>query len=209
MSTLTRLDAPQVLRAVYDEASESLQVTITSAMVELDNDQFLLGRNAADDDDVELIKADASDNVQIGSAANASTINLISSTNITGDLGLTGGDVDITGSIALSGLLQANGTTQLNANIQVEGTVTPALTVGAQEINKMCGTVNFAAAASTLVVTNSRVTTSSLVICTIRTVDATATAVTSVVPAAGSFTITLNAGATAETSVGFLVINPS
>lgn len=77
---------------------------------------------------------------------------------------------------------------------------------GAQTINKTSGTVNFAATATTLVVTNSLVSTSSLVFAMVRTADATAT-IKSVVPASGSFTITLGAAATAETSVGFFVIN--
>lgn len=79
-------------------------------------------------------------------------------------------------------------------------------TTGAQTINKTSGTVNFAAAASTLVVTNSLVSATSIVLCVVRTADATAT-IKSVVPTAGSFTITLGAAATAETSVGFMVTN--
>jgi hypothetical protein len=88
----------------------------------------------------------------------------------------------------------------------VDATNTATGTTGAQTINKSAGTVNFAAAATTLVVTNSLVSTSSLVFCTIRTNDTTAL-IKNVVPAAGSFTITLNAAATAETSVGFIVHN--
>jgi hypothetical protein len=56
------------------------------------------------------------------------------------------------------------------------------------------------------VVTNSLCTTSSIVFATIRTNDTTAV-IKNVVPAAGSFTINLNAAATAETSVGFFIIN--
>lgn len=85
-------------------------------------------------------------------------------------------------------------------------TVTTGGTTGAQTIDKPSGTVNFAAAATTLVVTNALVTTSSIVFAVIRTNDTTAT-IKNVVPAAGSFTITLGAAATAETSVGFFVIN--
>lgn len=88
----------------------------------------------------------------------------------------------------------------------VDATNTAPGTTGAQTINKSAGTVNFAAAATSLVVTNSLVTASSLVFCTIRTNDATAV-IKNVVPAAGSFTINLNAAATAETSVGFIVHN--
>jgi hypothetical protein len=88
----------------------------------------------------------------------------------------------------------------------LDATNTAGGTTGAQTINKPTGTVNFAANASTLVVTNSLVTTSSLVFCEVRTADATAS-IKSVVPGSGSFTITLGVAATAETSVGFLVVN--
>jgi hypothetical protein len=88
----------------------------------------------------------------------------------------------------------------------VDQTITAAGTTGAQTINKAAGTVNFAAGASSLVVTNSLVTTNSTIYCFVRTNDTTAL-LKNVVPAAGSFTINLNAAATAETSVGFLVIN--
>jgi hypothetical protein len=85
-------------------------------------------------------------------------------------------------------------------------TVTGGGTTGNQTINKASGTVNFAAAASTLTVTNSLVTTSSIVFAVVRTNDSTAT-IKNVVPGSGSFVITLSAAATAETSVGFFVIN--
>lgn len=92
-------------------------------------------------------------------------------------------------------------------NYQLNRTITAGGTVGARTIDKPAGTVNFAAAATSLVVTNSTVTTSSIIFTTMRTADTTCTFVKSVVPAAGSFTITLNAGCAAETSVGFLVTN--
>lgn len=87
-----------------------------------------------------------------------------------------------------------------------DATNTAGGTTGAQTINKPSGTVNFAAAATSLVVTNSLCTTSSIVFATVRTNDTTAL-IKNVVPSAGSFTINLNAAATAETSVGFLIIN--
>jgi len=89
---------------------------------------------------------------------------------------------------------------------KVDTTVTSAGTTGAQTINKMSGTVNFAAAASSLVVTNSAVGASSIVLAVIRTNDTTMTSV-QVVPSSGSFTIYANAPATAETSVGFFILN--
>jgi hypothetical protein len=79
-------------------------------------------------------------------------------------------------------------------------------TTGNQTINKPSGTVNFAAAATAITVTNSTCSANSIVLAVVRTNDSTAT-IKNVVPAAGSFVITLTAGATAETSVGFLVLN--
>jgi hypothetical protein len=93
-----------------------------------------------------------------------------------------------------------------NGKISYLATNTAAGTTGPQTINGPSGTVNFGIGASSLVVTNSLCTTSSIVFATVRTNDATAY-IKNVVPAAGSFTINLGANATAETSVGFFIIN--
>lgn len=94
----------------------------------------------------------------------------------------------------------------LSAALQLPATNTTAGTTGNQTINKPSGTVNFATAASSLTVTNSLVTANSIVFAVVRTNDAAAV-IKNVVPTLGSFTITLNAAAGAETSVGFMVIN--
>ena len=88
----------------------------------------------------------------------------------------------------------------------VDQTITAGGTTGNQTINKAAGTVNIAASGTTVTVTNSLCTTSSTVYAVLRTNDATAT-LKNVVPASGSFVITLTAAATAEVSIGFLVIN--
>ena len=93
-----------------------------------------------------------------------------------------------------------------NGKISYLATNTAAGTTGAQTINRPSGTVNFGIGATSLVVTNSLCTTSSIILPVVRTNDATAT-IKNVVPGAGSFTINLNAAATAETSVGFFIIN--
>lgn len=80
-------------------------------------------------------------------------------------------------------------------------------TPGAATINKPSGQVAIAAAAASVVVTNSLVSTTSIVLPVIQTADATLTFIKSCVPASGSFTITGNANATAATKVGFLVFN--
>jgi hypothetical protein len=73
--------------------------------------------------------------------------------------------------------------------------------------NATRGRAAFAAAASTCVVTNSQVTANSMVVVTLRVNDATLTAIKSVVTAAGSFTVTGIAAATAAAAFDFLVLN--
>lgn len=79
-------------------------------------------------------------------------------------------------------------------------------TVGAVTMNKPAGRVIVAAAATSIVVTNSLVTANSIILVTIAQNDSTAV-IKNVVAAAGSFTITLNAAATANTAVNFLVVS--
>lgn len=85
-------------------------------------------------------------------------------------------------------------------------TVTTGGTTGNQTIDKPTGTVNIAAAGTTVTVTNALCTTSSIVLCNLRTNDTTAY-IKNCVPGSGSFVITLGAAATAEVSIGFVVIN--
>jgi hypothetical protein len=93
-----------------------------------------------------------------------------------------------------------------NGKVTQDCTVTAGGTTGNQTINKPCGTVNFAAAASSISLTNSTISANSLVRCFPRTNDSTAKSCVAV-PGSGSATLVLNAGATAETSVGFEVVN--
>jgi hypothetical protein len=88
----------------------------------------------------------------------------------------------------------------------VPKTITAGGTTGAQTINKTAGSVNFAAAATSLVVTNSFVDADSVIIATVGTNDVTMTSVQAVA-AAGSFTLYANAAATAETRVNWFVAN--
>lgn len=109
-----------------------------------------------------------------------------------------------------AGLLEVNsGTTGTFRDVKVrqyyaDFTITAGGTTGNQTINKARGTVNIAAAGTTVTVTNSLCTTSSIVLAVIRTADATAR-INNVVPAAGSFVINI-ASATAEVSIGFEVL---
>jgi hypothetical protein len=124
--------------------------------------------------------------------------------------GLSGGISFRTGDPLASGTTTQTSTEKLrlgaDGKITVLGTNTAAGTTGARTINRASGTVNFAAGATSLVVTNALCTTASIVFATVRTNDVTAV-IKNVVPAAGSFTINLASAATAETSVGFLIIN--
>jgi hypothetical protein len=88
----------------------------------------------------------------------------------------------------------------------VDATITSGGTTGNQTINKALFSVNFAASSSTLTVTNNLVTTSSLIICTVQTNDATLKSVAAVT-AAGSVTLYANQAATAETKVACNVFN--
>ena len=93
-----------------------------------------------------------------------------------------------------------------DAKLVLDHTITTAGTTGNRTINKPTGTVNMAAGANTLTVTNSFCKTTSLVFPVIRTNDTTAV-IKNVVPSNGSFVINLTANATAETSIGFMVVN--
>lgn len=129
----------------------------------------------------------------------------ISITNQVNTAGSESGDLIFStqsGGTAISEKMRITGAGGLTIN----ATNTAAGTTGNQTINKASGTVNIAAAGTTVTVTNSLVTASSIVFAVIRTNDATAT-IKNVVPASGSFTINLNAATTAETSIGFFVIN--
>ncbi len=99
------------------------------------------------------------------------------------------------------------GTTSLGyRQVFLDATITAGGTTGAQTINKSAGSVNFAAAATSLVVTSNKVTASSIVICTVATNDTTLKSV-QCVPTAGSFTMFASAAATAETRVSFWILN--
>lgn len=79
-------------------------------------------------------------------------------------------------------------------------------TTGNRTVNKVRGFNAFAAGTSAITITNSFVSTSSQIVCTIMTNDATAL-LKNVVPGSGSFVITLNANTTGITKVAWTVIN--
>lgn len=85
-------------------------------------------------------------------------------------------------------------------------TLITAGATGNKTINKSAGQVRIAAAGTTVTVTNNLVTARSIVIAVPASNDTTAQ-VKNVVAAAGSFTINMVAGVTAETPVSFVVFN--
>ena len=87
-----------------------------------------------------------------------------------------------------------------------DATIITAGTTGNQTINKALFAVNFAAAGTSLTVTNSLVSANSLVVCTVQTNDTTMKSVAAV-PASGSVVLHANAAATAETRVACNVYN--
>ena len=105
-----------------------------------------------------------------------------------------------------AGSFQTDGALTVGGNVIFGKTITTAGTTGAQTINKTTGRVNFAAAATSLVVTNSLTTANSICHVTIATNDATA-ANEKCVTTAGSFTIYLGVAPTAETAVNFTITN--
>lgn len=101
---------------------------------------------------------------------------------------------------------EGNAPNYFAGDMRLDKTITAAGTTGAQTINKNAGSVNFAAAATSLVVTNDRVTANSIIQCTVAANDNTLKSV-ACVPGSGSFTMYGNAAANAETRVNFLVVN--
>lgn len=136
------------------------------------------------------------------SGAGGSDLNIYNTTKGNISLTNTAGSITIqTGSSTAPQL-----TVDSTGRFIYQATNTATGTTGDQTIDKPTGTVNFAAAASSLVVTNALVKSTSLVFIQIIGTDATAKSAT-VSISAGSFTINLNAAATAETKVAFWVIN--
>jgi hypothetical protein len=111
-----------------------------------------------------------------------------------------------TGALVVAGGIGAAKSIYAHTGFLTDRTITAGGTTGNQTIDKPQGTVNFAAGATAITVTNSLVGTSSVVFVVVRTNDTTAT-IKNVVPGAGSFVINLAAAASAETSVGFMVFN--
>jgi hypothetical protein len=147
---------------------------------------------------------DAADDITINSEAGRTSLGDIEGSG--NETILVVDDPNRTVRPSVHGAVSLGATTQGYRQLFLDATVTTGGTTGAQTIDKSAGSVNFAASAVSLVVTNNTVTASSIVVCTVATNDATLKSV-QCVPAAGSFTMFGNAAAAAETRVNFLVIN--
>ena len=105
------------------------------------------------------------------------------------------------------GVIQRTGAAAFNpANFDLNSTVTPAGTTGARTINQPAGSVNFAAAAESLVVTNNLVTANSVILLTVASNDSSTDSV-HLTQTTGSFTIYVDNPPDAELRVNFLVVN--
>jgi hypothetical protein len=115
------------------------------------------------------------------------------------------GDVILAGGNGSGGIAHFIGVTDTNG-FTTDGGVTAGGTTGNRTINTIWGTVNFAAAATSITVTSNITTTASIIIPVKRTADATCN-INNIVASNGSFVINMTAACTAETSVGFFIIN--
>ena len=133
----------------------------------------------------------------------------VTSSNYT-DIFINDTETSLTGTTHNFADWQIGGTSKFKVRnsglIVLESTITAGGTTGNQTINKPTGTVNIAAAGTAVTITNSLVTASSIVYAIARTNDATCE-VKNAVPGSGTVTINMSAACTAETSVGFLVVN--
>lgn len=116
------------------------------------------------------------------------------------------GALNVYGDLNVRNNLTVRGKTDLGQEITANKRVIPAGTTGAAVIHTPIGAVNFAAAAASLVVTNSYCTVNSIILATVATNDTTMLSVKAVA-GAGSFTLYAGAAPTAETRVNFLIIN--
>lgn len=132
---------------------------------------------------------------------------LFASSGGTTELRISTGVATFTGSIAGA----TNGASDLGTSSigfkRLYLDYTNTATIGAVTINKAAGRVNIAAAATSIVVTNSLVTAASKVDAWPAAADANTPRLTSCVPGAGTFTITVTPAPAADQAWDFLVIN--
>lgn len=116
------------------------------------------------------------------------------------------GIAEFIGTVSLNSETSFFGTASINGDLHIDRTI--SVTAGNATINKNLGTVNFAAGANAIIVTNNRVMATSQIIVTPQNIDTTCTAFAVNNKASGSFQIrAANSSCTAQTSVTFLILN--
>lgn len=99
-----------------------------------------------------------------------------------------------------------SGNVVITGSLALPATITAAGVLGPQVINKISGSFNITAGTNTEYVNNNKVTINSIVLAVVRSDDATAV-IKNCLSYAGFFVVNLTANATANTKIGFIVIN--
>lgn len=127
-----------------------------------------------------------------------------------GNAGGTGTQIFVDPSSSLVAFRNTTNTARVDfsavSTFNLQCTNTPAGTTGNQNIDKPCGSVNFAIAATEITITNNTALATSNIFCTVQDVDVTAISCRVTNRLNGSFRIRIPA-ATAETPVAFWVLN--
>jgi hypothetical protein len=128
--------------------------------------------------------------------------NTTTSTNSTTGALVVDGGVGIAGNLNVGGTVTTNGLNDLNngSNIDTIG--------GNRTINSMSGRFRILSGFDTdVIITNSFVTSDSIVICTISSANSSGNFIRSAIPSSGSFTVTIDAGVDYYLDINFLIIN--
>ena len=99
------------------------------------------------------------------------------------------------------------GNIEARGNLRLTSYTDDSATAGSRTVNKMRGKNSFAIGAAAATITNSFVTADSQIVCTLEFIDTGLTHILTVVPSAGSFVVTGNDTADAETKFSWVVIN--
>ena len=116
------------------------------------------------------------------------------------------GDIDAVASQAIVDVDTAGGNVYLYGNLHVDRADQSGGSTGDVTLNTQAGTVNFAAGMTSLVLTNNRIISSSEILVSVSSNDATMKSAHTV-KGTGSVTIYADVAPTAQTSVTFLVLN--
>lgn len=92
-------------------------------------------------------------------------------------------------------------------DVRLARTITAIGTTGNQTINKAAGTINIAAGAASVDLTNSLVTVDTIALASLAVADGTCTFIKSIVPTSSHLVFTLNANCTATQSIRWIVTN--